>query len=468
MADEHPARELGYIPLDRLVESPNNPRQRFGDLPGLAASIRSAGRVLEPLLVRPLSATKFEIVAGARRFRAAKLAGYDEVPAIVEAMDDTEALELQLVENEQREDVHPLEQSQGFATLMALDPKTYTAASIASKMGISESQVWQRLKLGSLIPEAKKLFLDDKFTTGHAILIARLTPSDQKRAMAELFEKYGNDKGNACSVRDLNHWLTDHIKLDLLADTLDQEHPELAKALAKMKEKGVAPLVLSHSYTDDKGKNAALSQNRWKAVGKKKCKHTRPGVIVLGEDQADVLDVCTETNCRMHWPRSAYTSSSPKLSEAEKTKAAKAASTRRGEQEHQKKQKTLRYTAMLSLVDQLAGKARRFTPVALRQIAAALWETIDYEDLADGPQKTFHMKNPGQVKAGVLLPFIVCCVAVASETAGDSKKAVDALAKSYGIDFPKLLAQIGKASATHPGTATAAASTKAKGKKKTA
>jgi len=109
--------EYRNLPLAVLTESKTNPRRIFEDaaLKELADSIRSQG-VLSPLLVRPLNERSFEIVAGARRYRAAQMAESETVPVRIVNLTDAEALEAQLIENLQRRDVHPLEEAQGFRT----------------------------------------------------------------------------------------------------------------------------------------------------------------------------------------------------------------------------------------------------------------------------------------------------------------------------------------------------------------
>ena len=129
------ATEYRNVSLSLLNESKTNPRRIFEDaaLKELADSIRSQG-VLSPLLVRPLSEKKsFEIVAGARRFRAAQIAEVPTVPVRSVNLSDAEALEAQLIENLQRRDVHPLEEAQGFRALLNLDEPRYSVEQIAAR-----------------------------------------------------------------------------------------------------------------------------------------------------------------------------------------------------------------------------------------------------------------------------------------------------------------------------------------------
>jgi ParB family chromosome partitioning protein len=177
--------DLRVIKLAELSESSTNPRKHFNQdrLEELAESIRKSG-VLVPLIVRKKNA-KFEIIAGARRFRAAKLAGLAEVRCLIREYTDVEALIVQVVENEQREDVEPLDQAEGYAALMKT--AKLDVEQIAAKVGKSPSFVYQRLKLAELIEPAKTLMAEGLLSPGHAILIARLQPKDQELALRRAF-----------------------------------------------------------------------------------------------------------------------------------------------------------------------------------------------------------------------------------------------------------------------------------------
>jgi ParB family chromosome partitioning protein len=164
------------IPLAKIRESKTNPRRFFDEakLAELAENIRQHG-VLQPILLRPLpdgEAGTYELVAGTRRYRASKLAKRESIPATVRGLTDAQALELQVIENVQRVDVHPLDEAQGYAALIELQPDTYTVESIASRVGRSPAYVSGRLRLIQLIAEAKQAFYEDKLTVAHAFEIA--------------------------------------------------------------------------------------------------------------------------------------------------------------------------------------------------------------------------------------------------------------------------------------------------------
>src|SRR5438552_12570489 len=143
------------IPLAKIRESRTNPRRFFDEvkLAELADNIKQHG-VLHPILLRPLpkgEAGTYELVAGARRYRASKLAKRESIPATVRELTDAQALELQVSENVQRVDVHPLDEAQGYAALVQLQPNTYTVESIAGRVGRSPAYVSGRLRLIQLI-----------------------------------------------------------------------------------------------------------------------------------------------------------------------------------------------------------------------------------------------------------------------------------------------------------------------------
>src|SRR5882724_7130261 len=145
--------EYRNISIAALVESGTNPRKRFDQvaLEELAASFKTQG-VLAPLLVRELEESKYEVVAGARRLRAARIAELETVPVRVVKLTDAESIEAQVVENLQREDIHPLDEALGFKSLLELGEPTYTIANIAARAGKSEGYVHGRIKLADLIP----------------------------------------------------------------------------------------------------------------------------------------------------------------------------------------------------------------------------------------------------------------------------------------------------------------------------
>ena len=196
------------VDLDLLIESRRNPRREFGEasMGDLVDSVRQYG-VLTPLIVRPVGNDgKYEILAGARRSRAAKLAGLNVVPCRVVEIENDAALEVLVVENLQRKDIHPLEEAEGFHEI--LDLSNGDVDGLCAKVNKKKSYVAKRLSLLSLIEPAKKLFLQGKMEEPHAMQISRLQKEDQKHAVEYV-------KEDDPSPQALRNWIESEVMLEL-------------------------------------------------------------------------------------------------------------------------------------------------------------------------------------------------------------------------------------------------------------
>jgi ParB family chromosome partitioning protein len=175
------------VPIEFLRPNPRNPRRRFDEeeLGELAASIGEKG-ILQPILVRGVAGKSnlFEIVAGERRWRAAQKAGLRDVPVLLMDIGDREALEIAIVENVQRADLNPLEESSGYESLM--DEFKYTQADLARVVGKSRSHVANTLRLQKLPPSVKRYLADGRLTAGHArALLAHEDPEGLAKMIVE-------------------------------------------------------------------------------------------------------------------------------------------------------------------------------------------------------------------------------------------------------------------------------------------
>jgi ParB family chromosome partitioning protein len=141
------------------------------------------------LLVRPLTGQSFEIVAGARRYRAAQIAESATVPVRIVNLTDAEALEAALVENLIRADVHPMEEANGFRALLALEEPKYTIEQIAARTGKSAVFVSARLRLTELTPVIVEAFYREEIGVGHALLLAKLQLAQQEQALVACFKE---------------------------------------------------------------------------------------------------------------------------------------------------------------------------------------------------------------------------------------------------------------------------------------
>lgn len=181
--------KLATIPLAEAHPSPTNPRKTFAEVPlrELADSIVVKG-ILQPLIARPLKSGGYEIVAGERRRRAARIAKLKEIPVSIGELTDLEVLEIQIIENSQRLDVTPLEEADGF---LALQKKGLTAEQIAAKIGKSTSHVYGRLRLCSLGEGARAALAEGKIDVAVALIIARIHNAKlQDAAVEELLNQY--------------------------------------------------------------------------------------------------------------------------------------------------------------------------------------------------------------------------------------------------------------------------------------
>lgn len=190
-----PTETVIRVPLERLKDSPTNPRKHLGDLSELADSIKQVG-VLEPLVARA-KGKDYELVFGHRRAAAARKADTADVPVIVREYSDDEVLECQITENSQRADCHPLDEADGFKALIK---RGYDVARIAARIGRPATYVAQRLKLCELSKEARKALDSDKISLSVAVMIARIPAQLQDEAMEDLVD-YGDGQVSVAEAK---------------------------------------------------------------------------------------------------------------------------------------------------------------------------------------------------------------------------------------------------------------------------
>jgi ParB-like chromosome segregation protein Spo0J len=253
-------------------------------------------------------------------------------------MDDVTFLELLTIENKQRDDVTPLDEAAGFKMLM--EKAGYDVAKLAARIGLSTKYVYDRLKLLQLVPAAKKLLEEGTITAGHAILLARLSPADQKRTIGDedqisdawrgasggLFESedaegFGlDDSVKPRSVRELETWIHNNVRA-----TPERVDPFLfpasaaAHETAKAEKLDVIHITREYRVGDDARdeKIRTFGSQAWKradgkpeedaytgrSVKSKPCEFSRYGFVVAGPGQGEVFKVCVnKKKCAAHWP----------------------------------------------------------------------------------------------------------------------------------------------------------------------
>jgi len=175
------------IPLDRIRDNPRQPRMRMADdaLGTLSASIREHG-VIQPILVTE-TIDGYQLVAGERRVRAARMAGLERIPAVVRQLADREQLELALVENLQREDLDPIEAARAYRQL--IDEFAFSQEDLAARVGRARSTVANTLRLLDLHPAVQAAVAEGQVSEGHARALGGLSPEGQARLLEPVIER---------------------------------------------------------------------------------------------------------------------------------------------------------------------------------------------------------------------------------------------------------------------------------------
>lgn len=188
--NESVAGEMMDVSLTDIVPNPHQPRVYFSEdkLTELADSIREHG-ILQPLIVTKNSENKYELIAGERRFQAAKIAGISKVPVIIRAAANQEKFELAIIENIQRHDLNPMEEARAYRKLM--DEFGMSQEAVAKKMGRSRSAIANVVRILQLPIEIQKALSDNQITEGHARALLALSNPEKQRALFEMILKDG-------------------------------------------------------------------------------------------------------------------------------------------------------------------------------------------------------------------------------------------------------------------------------------
>jgi ParB family chromosome partitioning protein len=343
--------EFLTLPLAALQESPTNPRSHVDQaaLKELIESIKAQG-VLVPLLVRATDRVGlqkdgrdgrlYEVVCGSRRHTAAKAVGLEGVPVRVCNFTDEQVMEVQIIENLQRQDVHPLDEAQGYLRLMKSG--RYDATGLAAKVGRSETYIHRRLKLCALIEPAQKALWADKINVAQAELIARLQAGDQKKVL-----DFATTRTN-CTTAVLEQWIASNVLLRLREapfDKADGGSPGAKPGACNEcpKRTSAAPLLFPEvgrddrctdpgcwqakieahigriTSEDDAGRpkvlrlsgdyeyakqtpDGVLGNDKWRVISRKAdaCEHATKGIIVKGYNLGKLITVCAEPTCKVH------------------------------------------------------------------------------------------------------------------------------------------------------------------------
>jgi ParB family chromosome partitioning protein len=424
--------EYRTLPLAQLQESPTNPRRRFNEraMEELAANLTTQG-IVQPLVVRAIEDSKFEVVAGARRFRAAQIAALKEVPVIVRVLSDAAVRELQLTENLLREDVHPYEEALALQGLLQLEGSHYDVASISSRLGKSSSYITTRIHLTQLEPSIAEAFLADQIGVGHALEIAKLPQAKQQHAFDGAFRTVwngGKESRMVLPVRDFIAWIEQNILLSLDSVPFDKADatlvPEAGSCAECPKRTGFNTLLFGEMSQRDQCTDAAclnnkvgrfverqieakpklvqittnhgtrsdgpvLPRNRYVALQltnpakskqppspyQKPCKHMTEAIVVDGNERGHTVKVCAEPSCAVHFAHLASKTSDP-------AQLAKEREQRRKELEKRKLEITIRHRILAEVLRKVGAPLDRADLVLIANAMLERAEPLRRETLA--------------------------------------------------------------------------------------
>ena len=250
-------KQIQDIELDKIVPNRYQPRREFSDdsIKELAETLDKDG-LLQPIVVREDGEDHYEIIAGERRYRAAKGLGWETIPAIVKNMDDDQAASLALIENLQREDLNPIDEAKAYTNLMKLNDLTQTA--LAKDMGKSQSYVANKLRLLKLDDDVQKALIEGKITARHGRALLNLSEDDQERVLKEIEEKGLNVKQTEEITKDVDAYFNPKPKetrrervVKRIPKDLKVQINTIKKAVKLAKDSGIVVKVKEDKNPDD-------------------------------------------------------------------------------------------------------------------------------------------------------------------------------------------------------------------------
>ena len=250
-------KQIQDIELDKIVPNRYQPRREFSDdsIKELAETLDKDG-LLQPIVVREDGEDHYEIIAGERRYRAAKSLGWETIPAIVKNMDDDQAASLALIENLQREDLNPIDEAKAYTNLMKLNDLTQTA--LAKDMGKSQSYIANKLRLLKLDDDVQKALIEGKITARHGRALLNLSEDDQERVLKEIEEKGLNVKQTEEIAKDVDAYFNPKLKetkrervVKRIPKDLKVQINTIKKAVKLAKDSGIVVKVKEDKNPDD-------------------------------------------------------------------------------------------------------------------------------------------------------------------------------------------------------------------------
>ena len=252
-------KQIQDIELDKIVPNRYQPRREFSDdsIKELAETLDKDG-LLQPIVVREDGEDHYEIIAGERRYRAAKSLNWETIPAIVNNMNDDQAASLALIENLQREDLNPIDEAKAYTNLMKLNDLTQTA--LAKDMGKSQSYVANKLRLLKLDDDVQKALIEGKITARHGRALLNLSNDDQERVLKEIEDEGLNVKQTEEIAKDVDAYFNPKPKeketkrervVKRIPKDLKVQINTIKKAVKLAKDSGIKVKVKENNDPDD-------------------------------------------------------------------------------------------------------------------------------------------------------------------------------------------------------------------------
>jgi ParB family chromosome partitioning protein len=298
LSADGPIRSVGVriVAIDRIEPNPEQPRLSMDEatLNELASSIREHG-VLQPILVRPLDATRYQLIAGERRWRASRIAGLDTIPALVEEIDDDTALEISIIENLQREDLSPLDEAAMYDRMVR--EHGYSIRKLADKLGKDKGYLENRLRLADAPAEVRELVSLRKDTLSHAYELMKVDDPKKRRRLAE---QVARGELTLAKLRDKIEGRRTRPTRQTAVEVVEVDKVDVVVVVTEVDDEPapVAVATATRMITDDTGED--------RAAGRVRAELTEDSLVnakqALAEAVEELVDVLRNSDVRQTIP----------------------------------------------------------------------------------------------------------------------------------------------------------------------
>jgi ParB family chromosome partitioning protein len=436
------------LDIGELIASPTNPRTIFNDkdIQELALSIKTSSLEMPPV-VRLLKNGKYEIVDGERRYRAAKLLQWKQMPCEVREMTDEQVKQFQLITFLQKVNLTPNEET---AVYHKFSKEGKKPEDISAITGRPISHIVRMLSLLKLIEPVKKAFDEGKLPLGHALELARLQPNEQKKAFAHAMESFSVDH-QPISITDLKMFIDEQIHLDLRVAAFDKKDASLSKDAGacvtcnkrtgynkelfndiakadvcsdpacfkikeavhlqrikdKLKGEGKKFVEVTKEYWKPAGYPDAITERSYKVVKGKPCSKAVIGIVIDSGSKGTLITICNDKSCTQHFSKSERNRSAAAHPKAEKHKSPAQVEKERIEavkKEMEEKQTDLIQKKLLTVIPQYLPK--EITKTDYLKIAEQIYQDYEAQEFIDNTLKVNNYSKLKKMKPADLAQVI--------------------------------------------------------------